>query len=102
MVIHLKKLVKRCLLSFQLLLLSSKNKGKRMKSVKNVIFLLMLLFGGNTLLFAQPVYNNCFNALEICPNTTFSINNIGANKTVCPDCEDDFAFCFTANNTIWF
>lgn len=39
--------------------------------------------------------------MELCPNQVFSITNIDANKTFCPGCEDDFAFCFTANNTIW-
>lgn len=86
----------------QLLLLSSKNKGIRMNSIVKVIFLLTLVLGGKGSLLAQPIYNNCFNSLEICSNTTYTVNNIDANKTVCPDCEDDFVFCFTANNTIWF
>ena len=72
-----------------------------MNLVRNVIFLLCILCKGNFFLFAQPIYNDCFQALEICPNTSTSINNIGANKTFCPDCEDDFIFCFPANNTIW-
>jgi gliding motility-associated-like protein len=46
-------------------------------------------------------YDNCNNALEICPNTDFLINNIGATKTFCTNCDDNFNFCFTANNTIW-
>lgn len=64
-----------------------------------VIFLLIGLtpiFGG-----AQESYNNCSDALEICPSQTYSINNLGANTTLCPDCEDDFAFCFVPNNSIW-
>lgn len=73
-----------------------------MNSFVKVIFLLMVVLGGNLPLIAQPIYNNCFNALEICSNTTYNVNNIDANKTLCPDCEDDFVFCFTANNTIWF
>ncbi len=101
-VIQLKKLEKMCLLSVQLLLLSSKNKGKHMKPHTKVIFLLMIFLGGKFKVFAQPAYNECFHSLEICPNTTISANNIGANKTFCPDCEDDFTFCFTANNTVWF
>lgn len=97
-----KKLRKRELLSIYLLLISSKNKGIRMNSVVKVIFLLTLLFWGNFSLLAQPIYNSCFNSLELCSNTTYNVNNIGADKTFCPDCEDDFVFCFTANNTIWF
>ena len=52
-------------------------------------------------LYAQPSYDNCINALEICPNKSFTINNIGAGKTFCSSCEDDFNFCFTPNNSIW-
>ncbi len=72
-----------------------------MKPFRIVIYLLIAFFQGNIVLFAQPIYNDCFQSFEICPNNLTSINNIGANKTVCPDCEDDFNFCFTANNTIW-
>lgn len=65
-----------------------------------VIFLLTVLF--SHLSVAQSDYNVCAQALELCPNVTVSVTNIGANKTLCPGCEDDFNFCFTANNTIWF
>ncbi len=50
---------------------------------------------------AQEVYNQCSEALEICPNNLVSVNNIGANSTVCTGCEDDFNFCFTSENSIW-
>lgn len=50
---------------------------------------------------AQETYNACNSALEICPQTTFSLNNVGANKTLCASCEDDFVFCFSPNNSIW-
>jgi hypothetical protein len=53
------------------------------------------------LILAQEVYNECVSAKEICPNATYSLNNIGANKTVCGGCEDDFTFCFPSRNTIW-
>lgn len=65
-----------------------------------VIFLLML-FSSLSFTFSQEVYNNCVNALEICPNTVFSVNNIGASVTFCPGCEDDFNFCFATDNSIW-
>ena len=65
-----------------------------------VIFLLTALFSHSSV--AQSDYNVCSQALELCPNVSVSVTNIGANKTVCPGCEDDFNFCFTANNTIWF
>ncbi len=50
---------------------------------------------------AQETYNQCNSALEICPTTTFSVNNIAANSTVCSGCEDDFNYCFTSENSIW-
>ena len=50
---------------------------------------------------AQEDYNNCVNALEICPNEVYNVNNLGANITFCPGCEDDFGFCFTPQNSIW-
>lgn len=52
-------------------------------------------------LLAQESYNECVNALEICPNESYSMNNLGANVTFCPGCEDDFTFCFTPQNSIW-
>lgn len=50
---------------------------------------------------AQEVYNSCSEALVICPNSPTTVNNIGANKTFCPGCEDDFNYCFAPNNSIW-
>lgn len=63
--------------------------------------ILFFAFFASSALLAQESYNNCVNALDICPNETYSINNIGANITFCPGCEDDFAFCFTPQNSIW-
>lgn len=51
--------------------------------------------------YAQMAYNNCNNALELCPNTTVNVTNIGANRTLCGGCEDDFNFCFAPANSIW-
>lgn len=66
-----------------------------------VIFLLTLNFVlQNT--HAQQSNNDCVNALEICPNSIFSVSNLGANVTFCPGCEDDFNFCFPTDNTVWF
>lgn len=67
--------------------------------MKYVILLLTLFVG--VFGYAQPTYNACNSALELCPNKVFSLTNIASNKTFCPGCEDDFTFCFTANNTIW-
>lgn len=50
---------------------------------------------------AQESYDNCANALELCPSQNYTLNNIGATSTVCSNCEDDFNFCFSGGNTIW-
>ena len=67
----------------------------------HVIFLLIALFLAN---FAQTqeLYNGCSAAFEVCPNTTFNLNNSASNITFCTGCEDDFTFCFTPQNTVWF
>lgn len=65
-----------------------------------VIFLLFCIsssFCGHS----QTNYNNCSDALVVCPNTSYAINNIDATATVCTNCEDDFNFCFGTNNSIW-
>lgn len=71
-----------------------------MKYLIKYVFLVSLIFT-ITKVKAQDVYNNCAQALEVCPNNSFTINNINANKTFCNDCEDDFSTCFTPQNTIW-
>lgn len=66
-----------------------------------VIFLLMLITSG-VYGYSQPSYNACANPLDLCPNNLYSVTNIGANVISCPSCEDDFNFCFTTDNTVWF
>lgn len=66
-----------------------------------VILLLTALFSGPYVI-AQESYSVCQNALELCPGTTFSVNNIDANIVGCVNCEDDFNYCFAPDNTIWF
>ncbi len=65
-----------------------------------VIFLLMQ-FACIAFLYSQESYNGCSSALELCPNTTYSVNNVDANVTFCGGCEDDFVSCFTHENSIW-
>lgn len=52
--------------------------------------------------WGQPVNNDCSNAIELCPGSIGNYSNSGANITFCPDCEDDFLFCFAPNNSVWF
>lgn len=66
-----------------------------------IIVIFLLIIGGGNYSFSQESYNACSNALEICPNTAYQVNNIGANVTFCPNCEDDFTPCFSLENSIW-
>lgn len=67
----------------------------------NKYFLFVILCLQSLFTFGQEEYNNCADAFELCPTTTFSLNNIDANATVCANCEDDFNFCFAGENSIW-
>ncbi|MDX1651256.1 MAG: gliding motility-associated C-terminal domain-containing protein [Brumimicrobium sp.] len=70
----------------------------------NLKFLGSLIFLSFSPIFSvsQESYNNCSNALELCPGVTQTANNIDANSTLCANCEDDFNFCFSGENTVWF
>ena len=70
--------------------------------MNNTWILLVLFFFNGLMLLGQEPYDLCSNALELCPNETVSVNNIGATSTLCPNCEDDFNFCFQGENTVWF
>lgn len=70
--------------------------------IKHIVIFLLTLCLTDFYVFGQPANNNCGAALELCPGVPISADNFGANSTVCPGCEDDFAFCFQPNNTIWF
>ena len=75
-----------------------------MKKSRDTYILILFIFSLlGTHLWAQEKYNNCSQALQLCPYTTVSVNNIAANKTLCTDCEDDFSakLCFSSNNSIW-
>lgn len=67
--------------------------------MKLIKYLILFLFIPNG--FSQMDYNNCNSALELCSHTTYTVNNIDANKTLCGGCEDDFDFCFSSINSIW-
>lgn len=69
--------------------------------IKIFVIFLLTIGGCSFSVNAQQSYNNCNSALEMCPGVNYSVTNIGANITFCPDCEDDFNFCFVPNNSIW-
>ncbi len=73
------------------------NKHFLFKVSLNVIVLLTI-----NLVSAQEANNYCSSATVLCPNTLISSNNIDANSATCPGCEDDFNFCFSIENSIWF
>jgi gliding motility-associated-like protein len=52
--------------------------------------------------FAQPDNNTCANAERLCPDEVTNGSNLGASSTFCPNCEDDFNYCFTGENTVWY
>jgi gliding motility-associated-like protein len=68
--------------------------------IRIVIVLLTSVFWGFPFT-AQEQYNNCNQALDLCPGEIYSVNNLGSNITFCPGCEDDFTICFSPNNSIW-
>lgn len=64
------------------------------------LFLLFLSAGFHSR--AQQASDACITATPICPSTTYSGSNFGASATVCPGCEDDFTFCFSGSNSVWY
>lgn len=68
--------------------------------MKKYLFLWLILLP-SMFIFGQETYNNCAEAFELCPNSSYTLNNIDANSTFCNNCEDDFEFCFSGENTIW-
>jgi len=73
----------------------------RMNLLSAVNLLLTTLLAANYA-FSQPVNDACSNATALCPNVPVSATNQGATATVCPNCEDDFSFCFSGTHSVWF
>ena len=75
-----------------------------MKEKKIILLFLIaissLYFSGA--LLAQPPNNRCADAIELCPQTAIEGSNIGASSTFCPNCEDDYNFCFQGQKTVWY
>lgn len=66
-----------------------------MKIISSILFFL----GGLGFVYGQQSYDDCAQALEICPNTPLTVNNIGASS--CTSCADDATSCFVTQNSIW-
>ena len=69
--------------------------------MNRAIILLALFFLTGPAVWSQEVYDACSTAIELCPNQTYALNNIGAFSSSCANCEDDFNYCFSTDNTIW-
>lgn len=64
--------------------------------------LLLICFLSAFISYAQPLNDACGNAQSLCPNVSTTGTNYLATATVCPDCDDDFSFCFSGTNSVWY
>lgn len=69
---------------------------------RSAVNLLLILFSGVITAYGQPVNDACNQATELCPGISVQASNQASTATVCPNCEDDFTFCFTGTHSIWF
>ena len=68
---------------------------------------LILVCGGGFLSIAQPVNDNCANAIELCPNEIVNGTTQGATIEQClatnfNGCADDNATCTNPGGTVWY
>lgn len=70
--------------------------------LKHIVKLLLTCLLLIPVLRAQPVNDACVNSLSLCPSEVVNATNANATVTFCPDCEDDFNFCFQPKNSVWF
>jgi gliding motility-associated-like protein len=67
-----------------------------------VVNLLLTSFLSIGFAFSQPPNDGCGNAISLCPNNQQAGSNYAATSTVCPACDDDFSFCFSGTNSVWY
>jgi gliding motility-associated-like protein len=70
--------------------------------MRNSVNILLIFLIGVFSALGQPSNDGCSNPLLLCPNQPLNSSNVNATATVCPDCEDDFTFCFSGSNSVWF
>lgn len=70
----------------------------RFRAVKVLLISFLSVLEG----FSQLPNDACATATPLCPNVSTSGSNIGATATVCPSCEDNFTFCFSGTNSVWY
>lgn len=75
--------------------------GKPMR-LSRFVKLLLICFLTAFVGYSQPLNDACGNAVTLCPNVSTAGTNYLATATVCPDCDDDFNFCFAGTNSVWY
>lgn len=73
--------------------------------ILTVLFILICAFS-----YAQPINDNCANAIQLCPNTPLSGSNIGATNEFSASGADgtsptSLSFgegCYSTNNSVWY
>lgn len=69
---------------------------------RHIYIVFLLSIASFQLLAQNPENDACNNAIPLCPSVELDASNVNATSTVCPDCEDDFNFCFQPAKTIWY
>ncbi len=52
--------------------------------------------------WSQPLNDHCNSSDTLCPSVSLHGSTENATVTVCPNCEDDFTFCFTPSASVWY
>lgn len=69
---------------------------------KQLVIVLLTVFPIAIIATGQAENDACNNATLLCPDVVLNGSNYQATSTVCPDCEDDFTFCFSGDNSVWY
>lgn len=76
---------------------------QRFSNLLSILFLCLIPIFSSV---AQTTNDDCVNAQNICPNTSFSGTTFAAGTEICTGCADGATaagnFCFAINRTIWF
>lgn len=65
------------------------------------LFVSFWLLVSNSYTFAQPIYDQCSDAIIMCPQESYDFTNQGATQTNYQYGEDDFTTCFVPKKTVW-
>lgn len=77
-----------------------------MQRISKLSFLFLLGLSSFFSAVAQTTNDDCVNAQNLCPNTTFSSTTFAAGTEICSGCADASSasgnFCYAINRTVWF